>query len=618
MAILKALNAKKALAAVILGGMAAFLATTPMVSAAGPEFNIFPICYSGGSNCDLPLIDAKNITRGGGYSSSVGDHENGVDAFAGDTLEISIYYHNGTPDTDENVAHNTRIRAMVTPAGTAAQTHSFAGRIWADNATMVQSIDKGGDMEVHIQGGSPLTMTYVNGSAVVERDRGSANPPGPQGLPDTIFDSNGVNIGDVRGCFQFQGLVRFRVQVSSPQVGSLAIQKQVRNFTTGGAFNDVQTNADPGQTVEYKIAVSAASNPVTNVFVRDTLDSRLSYVSGSLTLDGASISDSGFFTSSGVSIDTVNPNVNKELRFRATVAAASQFAVGTTTLPNTAFAFTSSQSVQDNANVIVTISPSQAACVSTWDAPLVSGSSRGLRHPGERFNVRYQVSGLAPNQSFDIVHRHSSGSPVLRSTVQANSSGNYDAFDNSFIPSNLTAGDYNSSIEVSNSQVAICTGFRLEAAAVQQIDLAKTVRNETTSSAYGEVANASPSQRVSFKLVISPLNSNTTLQNVTLRDVLPNKLTFVANSFNVDGTVRSEDGFFGSGINLGSLSPGGQIAVTFLADVAGNSNFTAGSCEDLVNNGTVTSGSLSDSDPATAHVCRDQVTKAPGSPSPRP
>src|SRR3989344_141153 len=613
---LRKLNLKKSLVVILAAGLVAGLLSSPFVKAAGPQFNIFPIAFSPTLNHDMPLIDAKNITQGIGYSTSQSDHDNGVPAAAGDIIEFSIYYHNGVPNTDANVANNALVRASVIPVGgTAAMSHQFGATISASNAAAVTASSRGGDMVVNIQGGQALPLSYIPGSTVLYKDRGSASPPAPQTMPDSIFDS-GVNIGSVRGCFEFHGFVNFRVRIGqAAAAGDLQVKKYVRNVTTGSGFEDTQVAAQPGQTVEYKIVTTAVNGSVSNVQVRDSALERLT-LTGSVTLDGAAVSATELF-GSGVSLGTMTAVTSRTILFQAVVAGAGSFTSGiTTNLMDTATALSGSILKQDEAIVAVTREQTQVVCTFTYDTPHVSdGSGRGLRRVGDLSNTREQVTGLQPDASFNIKNVHVSGSPTFRSPLQADASGNYLlSKDTTVISSGYTPGDYNSYIEIGSQNVATCLGFRIEQASVQQIDIDKTIRNENTGAGFSDSVDAQPGHRVTFRLTVSPQSSNTTLQNVMVREGLPGRMAYVAGTLNVNGQSRSDGDFFGaSGINIGSIAPGQQIPVTFQADIASTANFTAGQCESLVNTGYVSaSGGLSDWDTATARVCKDQITKQPG------
>ena len=612
---LKTLDFKKAFATIGLAGIAAMLLSSPFSVAAGPQFNIFPITFTPALNSDLPLLDGRNATDGEGWSTSQADHDAGVSADPGEVVEFSVYFHNGAPNADENVALNTLIKAFASPAlGSTATTHRISATIGAQNAATVSSSSKGGDVNVHIQGTQAQSLSLVSGSVVLFRDQGST--PQTVNLPDTIFTS-GVNIGNVRGCFEFHGFVNFKVKVSQIVQGDLAIEKNVKNVTDGTGFNATEVSADPGDTVEYQILVSAQNNSVQNVFVKDALDPKLS-LTGSVTLDGVTINSASFFSSSGVNIGTVNTGSNREIRFRAIVTSASQFPIGTFILPNTATAFTSTKSASDGADVRVVIVPQVVACTFTWDEPTLS-DGRGSRRAGDRFNVQQNVTGLSPSQVFNRVYQHTSGSPTIKFSATANSSGAFSQKDTSFISSSFVTGDYNVFIEVNNTNVAVCKGMRIEPPAVSQINIDKTVRNENTGSSFVDQVDAQPSDRVTFQLIIDPQNSNTALQNVIVRDNLPTiKLFFVPGSLNVNGNPTSEGAFLTTGLVLGTLNPGSQINITFQADIAGPSQFGS-TCEFITNSATVTAtGGLTDSDTAIVKVCKQAPVKQPGTPSDRP
>lgn len=620
---IRKLDPKKTMAVVLAAGLVAVFFTFPFADASGPQFNIFPISYTPGTlNHDLPMIDAKNITKGIGYSTSQSDHDNGIQASAGDILEFSIYFHNGTPNTDANIALNTLVKASVIPiGGTSSMSHQFGATISASNASPVTAITRGGDMTVHIQGGQPLSLSYIPGSTILYKDRGVSNPPSPQNLPDSIFDG-GVNIGSVRGCFEFHGFVNFRVRINQPTtVGDLQVKKFVRNVTTGSSFEDVQVAAQPGQTVEFKVVTTAVSGSINNVYVRDSsLDSRLSLV-GAVTLDGFPVSTFEFFNS-GVALGNLSAGGSRTILFQAVVAGTGSFTSGIpVNMTDTATAQSGSILRQDSAMVTVTVQAQQATCTFTYDTPHVSdGSGRGLRQSGQTINARMQVSGLSPFSSFNFMYRHAQGFPIFQDARTANSSGGFDVTDRTtVVPPLFIPGDYNVTLEVGGQARATCRGLRIEQAGIQQIDLDKTVRNENTGIGFADLVDAQPGHRVTFRLTINPANSNTALQNVVIRDILPSKLTFVSGSLNVNGVSGNSGSFFGSGLNIGTTAVGQVVTVTFQADVASTANFTAGQCESLVNSGHVTaSGGLSDADPATVRVCKDTITKQPGTPGARP
>lgn len=625
---IKNLNFKKALSIILLAGLTATVISSPFAAAQGPNFSAFAISYDPAENMDLPMIDAKNLTTGSDFTKS----GRTLSVNPGDKIGVQLYYHNGVPDEDVNVAINTFVKAFASPTlGQNAASHTLSASIKANNHAEIFSSTRGGNVTVNLANSSQQNLTIIPGTTKLYKNWGSIGRGNEDisqiiNLGDNIFDGSGVSVGDVRGCWLYSSYINFQLQVSNITPGNLTIKKEVRNVTDGQTvFNDTEVLADPGEQVEYKITVSATGSQVTNVSVKDILDTKLA-ATGSVTLDDV-VQSGGLFTSAGLPIGTVTTSASKVIKFKANVAAASQFTGnGPFFLPNTATAFTSTLEISDSANVKVVISAKVVVCTFTWDQPHVSATDdRGLRRVNDLANVREVVTGLEPNQSFNITVQHVSGTPTFRSLVTANSSGNYDVKDATPISSSFVVGNYNAYIEVGGAFVATCKGVRIEAPQVATVDIQKTVKNVTTSEAsFSEQVNAAPGQRVMFNIRISTLSSNVNLTSVNVRDILPPnatnpKLIYAPGTFNYDGANQAPGNFFGSGgFNVGTLTPGQSKVITFEADVANASNFTT-NCEILVNTTTLTAdASLTDSDTASVNVCKTVVTKPSGTPGSRP
>ena len=126
---------KKILITVIAAGLLSLVAVAGIVLADGPQFNIFPISYTGDLNHDLSLLDARNVTKSESWSGSQSDHNAGVTADPGDIIEFSIYYHNGAVNKPENIANDVLIRAIS--AGGSSFEHTIGARISSTNAATV-------------------------------------------------------------------------------------------------------------------------------------------------------------------------------------------------------------------------------------------------------------------------------------------------------------------------------------------------------------------------------------------------------------------------------------------------------------------------------------------------
>jgi uncharacterized repeat protein (TIGR01451 family) len=133
----------------------------------------------------------------------------------------------------------------------------------------------------------------------------------------------------------------------------------------------------------------------------------------------------------------------------------------------------------------------------------------------------------------------------------------------------------------------------------------KTVRNVSANqSSFAKSINANFGDQVEFQLRVTVTG---TVHNITINDMLPNRLAYVNNSLRLDGAA--------AGNNLSAISVGTMTGttknVTFRATVADSSQFSVGTTA-LINIATVSSSVGTRS--SEAHVL---VTKSP-TPTPTP
>lgn len=330
--------------------IAGLIPVEALADADAAAFNIFPISYSGETNHDYPLLDARNYSEAEDFSSSQSDHNNGVDADPGDIVEFVIYYHNGAANQDDTVAENVRVRAFL-PSGKSL-THTVSAQISSDNTATVYSSSKGGDMDIEVSGSEPQYLEYISGSTRWYPEGSSSY----QSLSDGIV-SGGVEIGDVRGCWEFSGFIKFRARIGDEVVeedGYLEIEKTVRHeFNSGSSFRD-EVDAEPSDIVEFKIVVEARDGDVEDVIIRDILPSGMDFEDGTLRIDGNSRSGSQGLFGSGYDYGTLREDEDVEITFEAELASASYFDDQSRTLTNTANARgRNTGTVQDTARVRV-------------------------------------------------------------------------------------------------------------------------------------------------------------------------------------------------------------------------------------------------------------------------
>lgn len=243
---------------------------------------------------------------------------------ASDTFYGSIYYHNGMVDT---VAENTKIKVNI-PSQTTESSAKLTATISADNAETISDTI----IEGQIIGPSGLTVN-LDKNADVEFIPGSVKwypnkSTVSQELPfdqsgSEIITANGLNIGNIQGCWEYSGYVTFAFKtISKVQPANLTIAKTVKNISKNQTNFSESTNADKGDKVQFKIeTISNGGSDATNVIISDTLPAELSVVPDSARLDKAGaisvISDTDLL-SGGVAIGTLSTGKKATVIFEAT------------------------------------------------------------------------------------------------------------------------------------------------------------------------------------------------------------------------------------------------------------------------------------------------------------
>ena len=224
-----------------------------------PAFNVWPLTYDNSVAChDLPLIDVADPSAGGRdarYAQSQGEHSAGINANVGDTVSVSIYFHNGaTPDAslvNQTTAHNVTVSTSFN--ADASTSHTFSGTISTSNGQGASSdSSRGGSITVHTS--VPTTIQYVAGST--QLTGGSGN----RSLPDGVANGS-VNIGDIKACWNYSGTVLFKVKVVAVQstnpTASISLNPNPIKVCTGTLGTTTVTSS---ANVEYYIYVNGPSS----------------------------------------------------------------------------------------------------------------------------------------------------------------------------------------------------------------------------------------------------------------------------------------------------------------------------------------------------------------------
>ncbi len=292
----------------------------------------------------LIVKDAAN-TAPGGWTDSV-KVQNGKEYL------VRLYVHNNAAANLNLTATNTR--AMVNVPNNASTSIQIDGFITADNANPQKVWD-----DVVLTSDNKFTVAYVPGSAEYTNN---INPNPGFKLPDSLVTSSGALLGyrsmdgNVPGCFQYSGIVTFKVKVADVPAPNFTVKKQV-SVSGQNKWQD-SLSAKPGDKVDFLVTyTNTGTAQQDNVVVRDALPKGLTYVAGSTMLantqtpNGSKVADA--VTTNGLNIGAYAPQGNAFVKFTATVDA-SQAKCGANTLTNTATVVTANGNKQGSANVEVT------------------------------------------------------------------------------------------------------------------------------------------------------------------------------------------------------------------------------------------------------------------------
>jgi len=228
-----------------------------------------------------------------------------ISAQNGDKVIFLVYFHNGV---EGSVAHNTKIRVDL-PAG---ETNKVVATsyLWSDETPVINDTIVNG--QIVGQTGQTINLTskakirYVPGSTrmFVNGDQNG------KAIPDGINTTNGINIGNINGCWQYSGYLTFQTEIfGNTQV---TLDKAVSHLGSSTWYE--QITATPGETVAYRIAVrNDGELTAASILIKDRLATYTSYVNGSTYLynkstgatTGQKMSDT--LTTTGISLTNIAP-----------------------------------------------------------------------------------------------------------------------------------------------------------------------------------------------------------------------------------------------------------------------------------------------------------------------
>lgn len=256
----------------------------------GPRFNFLP--------GDKEMLQVAKTT-----DTSWSDP---VSANIGDRVAFLFYYHNGKVDT---VATHTKVRVDL-PID---ESNKLVAKSWLWSQETEAISDTVVDGKIVGQSGATVNLPstgriqYVPGSTKWYPNRSTT----AINMPDGITSNSGLDLGDIKGCWQYSGYVTFLADIKGQ--AQLVMDKTVAH--PGDTTWAKEITANPGDSVAYHLGIKNTGDITANaVTVKDQLPTYMAYTAGSAYYytkehpEGIKLADSIFNT--GVSLPNMTPGDN--------------------------------------------------------------------------------------------------------------------------------------------------------------------------------------------------------------------------------------------------------------------------------------------------------------------
>lgn len=255
-----------------------------------------------------------------GANLSGGDWADPVSANIGDRVAVLFYYHNGVVDS---VAHHTKLRVDL-PMNQTNQL-VLTSYLWSQETAAISDTIVDGQIVGHtgltINLPSNGRVEYVPGSTLWYPNRATVGT----NVPDGIVSASGLDIGDIQGCWQYSGYVKFYVDIRGQ--AQLVMDKKVAH--PGDPTWQDEISAIAGEQVVYSVGISNQGNiTASTVLVKDILPLYMTYITGSTMLftpghpEGIPQSDA-IFTTAGLALPDILPGTTNAiyLTYKTSISA---------------------------------------------------------------------------------------------------------------------------------------------------------------------------------------------------------------------------------------------------------------------------------------------------------
>jgi uncharacterized repeat protein (TIGR01451 family) len=523
-----------------------------------------------------------------GNSTQGTDWDDPISAQTGDVVAFQVFYHNGVENT---IARNTRIRVDLPQEATS--TLVSQAYLWADNAAVVTD---SGTINVN----QSQTIEYLPGTTKWYPNRSQT----PTSLPDGITE-NGVNIGDIMGCWPYSGFVVFQAKLKdapAPPAPNFVYSKSAYNVTRGVDATSIINR--PNDLIEYRLTARNTGDGSGTVQVRDNIQNVLRY-GRMVRLNGGTLSNNVI---SWPSV-TVQPNssITKSFQIRIKEAIPANQTVNLTNTYGNRVIVPARRDISFDPGLTITKTVRN----------VTTGESRFVNHntgqPGDTLQYRIKITNTGDVQLDDLTvrdilpnkltylngtARYGYGSDNInrplsdrlvgqgvnlgRLVHQGQVEGHYQWLRIQFnvtVNSNIGPGSYlltnrvntvaDYQTEINNGQLSDSAqaDTRIEVAEQPALTINKEVRNINRPTDWLKQVGAVAGERVAYRITIKN-TGETTITDLQAVDILPANIYLVPNSGQITyqgQTNRLTDDLIEKYIDLPQLNPSQQLMIVFQA-----------------------------------------------------
>jgi len=288
------------------------------------------------ASLNIQSFGARNISRGEYAFNSQ------TSANAGEQLEFSLSVTNYSGATIRNATVQVNL-----PSGLSVSSNYVTVDGYNNNSNLVNRIYLGdiysGSSKQVVFRASVNSNAYNNSYTVYAYANGDNT--------SSVSSSVTVNSNSNNNCYENYG---YSYNYNCYNNNNLRLIVLGRNISRGG---DLVKNfsAQPGDTVEFSLRVSVDNgNTARNVYLSDSLDSYLEFISGTVRSDGGYTSDN-LINSNGLLIGDLYSGSYRNITFQARVAPNYRFAQREIIVSNTAQARADNTTlVSDSSSITVT------------------------------------------------------------------------------------------------------------------------------------------------------------------------------------------------------------------------------------------------------------------------